>query len=236
MDCAVGTRQALAVHRLGCIGYEAGLRWQREAAERVRAGGPDALALLQHYPVYTLGRSTRPQHLGLGLDALRRSGADVFETDRGGSVTFHGPGQLVGYAVLDLRRLGMAPVDYVRLLEAALIEAARLFGVRACRVAGRPGVWAGGAKLAAVGVRVAGGVTSHGFALNVENDLSWFDAVLPCGIGDAAVTSLESLLGHSPGLAAAEDAVLRAFASVFGYMRVTALSFWPEGAEAAVGG
>jgi len=236
MDCARAARQALAVYRLGRIGYEDGLRWQRRAAARVRAGGPDALALLEHHPVYTLGPATRPQDLPGGIEALRRSGAEVFETDRGGSVTFHGPGQLVGYAVVDLRRLGIAPVDYVRLLEAALIETAGAFGVRACRIAGRPGVWAGGAKLAAIGVRVAGGVTSHGFALNVENDLSWFDAIVPCGLGDAGVTSAERLLGRSPGTAAAEDAALRAFADAFGYVQIDGSSSCPGREEAAVGG
>ncbi|HEY7270613.1 MAG TPA: lipoyl(octanoyl) transferase LipB, partial [Dehalococcoidia bacterium] len=127
---------------------------------------------------------------------------------------------LVGYPVLDLRRRGILPGDYVRLLEAALIDAMASFGINAARVPGRPGVWAGGDKLASIGVRVRGGITTHGFALNVSNDLSWFDAIVPCGLHGVRMTSMATLLGHEPAMAEVEDAVVsaieRAFSAPFG--------------------
>ena len=205
---------ALRLFRCGTIAYDAAWQWQRDTAVAVRSGEPDALALLQHEPVYTFGRNIRRDHLLTSVEKLRSSGAELVESDRGGDITFHGPGQLVAYPILDLRRRQLGPSDYVRALEETLIRALDRFGITANRVAGRPGVWVDCEKIGAIGVRVQGGVTMHGFALNVAPDLSWYDAIVPCGISDASVTSMERL-GCLPVFSAVEDAVADAFADVF---------------------
>jgi len=196
--------------------YAPALRWQQATADTVRAGGEEALALLQHPPVYTFGRRARPNNLLTDTATLRVRGAEVIETDRGGDVTFHGPGQLVAYPILDLRRRGLGAVDYVRALEATMLRALNRFGTEGSRLAGLPGVWVDGAKIGAVGVRVQGGVTTHGFALNVDVDLAWFDAIVPCGIAGAGVTSMQQVVGHTPGIEAVTDAIESEFASLFG--------------------
>lgn len=202
--------------RAGHVEYRAALHWQRDAAASVRSGGDEVVALLEHPPVYTLGRRSREEHVLRTEVELAARGAALVESDRGGDVTFHGPGQLVVYPILDLRTRAIAPVDYVRSLEAVAIDALRDFGLRGERVEGRPGVWAGGAKVAAVGVRVKGGVSTHGLALNVSTDLSWFDAIVPCGISDAGVASMRSLLGAAPQMEAVESAVVEGLRSRLG--------------------
>jgi len=204
------------LHRPGLVEYRDALAWQHARAEAVRAGeAPETLVLLQHPAVYTLGMRGNRQHLLVSQQLLERRGAAVVATDRGGDVTFHGPGQLVAYPILDLRRRGLGPGAYVRMLEAVLIELLASFDIEVQRVAGRPGVWASGAKVAALGVRVRGGVSTHGIALNVSTDLDWFDLIVPCGIADAGVTSMARLLGDPPGHAAVEDAFAEAFARLF---------------------
>jgi lipoyl(octanoyl) transferase len=203
------------LHRLGLLRYHDAWRWQQATAATVRDGAPEALALVQHPPVYTFGRRVRLENLLLDRQDLACRGAQVVETDRGGDVTFHGPGQLVAYPILNLRRRGLGAADYVRLLEETMIRTAAAFGLTAGRVPGRPGVWVGDAKLGAVGVRVQGGVTTHGLALNVNNDLAWFDAIVPCGLSGIAVTSLERELGHPQDLAAVEDTLIHAFETLF---------------------
>ncbi len=194
---------------LGMVPYQQAWQLQRRLAEaRVAGEIGDCLLLLEHPPVYTLGRNTDPLHLGAGPDALRALGAECLEVDRGGSVTFHGPGQLVGYPIVQLSAafpFAAAPergdaVAYVRALEAALIATARRHGIRASRRPGFTGAWVGEAKLAAIGVKLARGVTQHGVALNVTTDLSWFSRVVPCGIADAGVTSMAraGVLGVTP--------------------------------------
>jgi lipoyl(octanoyl) transferase len=205
----------LRLLRLGTLPYADVWRWQRETADEVRAGAPEALALLQHPPVYTFGRRIRPEHLLATPAVLRARGAALVESDRGGDVTFHGPGQVVCYPILDLRHRSLGAADYVRLLEQTMIEALRRFDIDAGTWHGRPGVWVGSAKIGAIGVRVQGGVTTHGFALNVETNLAWFDAIVPCGIADAGVTSMQRLLGASPGIAPVEDALLGVFIRLF---------------------
>jgi lipoyl(octanoyl) transferase len=152
----------------------------------------------------------------------------VVETDRGGDVTFHGPGQLVAYPILDLHARGLGPADYVRTLEACVIETLTRFGIAAERVAGRPGVWVDGgtAKLAAIGVRIRDGVSMHGVALNVSTDLEWFDAIVPCGIADATVTSMARVIGTAPAHEAVEDVFIEVFTRHFG-----AVSAPPEAAS-----
>ncbi|MGO8687351.1 MAG: lipoyl(octanoyl) transferase LipB [Candidatus Dormibacteria bacterium] len=185
---------------LGTVPYQEAWALQRRLAAARAAGEiDDCLLLLEHPPVYTVGRNAQSLHLGAGAEALRALGAECIEVDRGGSVTFHGPGQLVGYPILRLAdafpmrddpERGDA-VAYVRALEAALIATAGRHGIAAARRPGYTGAWVGGAKLAAIGVKLAAGVTQHGVALNVCTDLRWFSHVVPCGISDAGVTSME---------------------------------------------
>jgi lipoate-protein ligase B len=209
-------KSPLPLHRPGRVDYRIALDWQRAAVAELRGGdGAERLAILEHDPVYTLGRRTRRKHFLVPPAELRARGASVVDVDRGGDVTFHGPGQLVAYPILDLRRRDLGAADYVRALEQAVIETMARFGVDGERVVGRPGVWADGAKVAAVGVRVQGGVSSHGLALNVSTDLSWFDAIVPCGLRDAGVTSLERLLCAAPHHGDAEREFAAAFARVF---------------------
>lgn len=180
------------------------LDWQRELVTARKAGRlPDLLLLGEHTPVITLGRNARRENIRLPEEELGRRGVEVHETDRGGDVTYHGPGQLVGYPILDLAGLRKDLVWYVRALEEVLIGAAGEFGIEAARKtapAGKrqlyTGVWVDEEKLAAIGVHVSRWVTSHGFALNVTTNLSHFDFIVPCGIGDKGVTSLKLLVGQ----------------------------------------
>lgn len=201
--------------RFGRVGYQDGLAWQLQTAGQVRAGAAEAFALLEHEPVFTLGRSDCYGDFLTDRDELRRRGAAVVASDRGGRVTFHGPGQVVGYPILDLRRRGLGAVDYVRCLEEIMLRALASFGLGGERVSGRPGVWVHGAKLGAVGVRVQAGVTRHGFAFNLAPDLSWFRSIVPCGLQGARVTSVRELLGWNPGREAADEALREAFETVF---------------------
>ncbi len=202
--------------RPGSVPYETAWQEQRDLAAAIREGrAPEALVLLQHPPVFTLGRRARREHLLADPDYLRGLGADVVEVDRGGDVTFHGPGQVVGYPILNLRSRGLGPADYVRRLEALAIDVLARFGIAGERVPGRPGVWAAGGKICSIGVRVQGGVSTHGFALNVDPDLGWFRAIVPCGLPDVVMTSLGRILGRAPALASVEDAVADRFAAAF---------------------
>lgn len=213
----------IELHRPGLVAYDEALAWQQARAEAVRtSAAPETLAVLQHAPVYTLGMRGERRHVLATPEALTARGASLVPTDRGGDVTFHGPGQLVAYPILDLRRRELGPATYVRMLESVLIEVLARFGLEAGRVAGRPGVWVEDAKVAALGVRVRSGVSTHGVALNVSTDLRWFDAIVPCGIADAGVTSMERLLRVAPPHEAVEDAFIEAFACVF-EVRVTSL-------------
>lgn len=171
---------------LGVIGYIDAWRLQEALASRLRAGADEALLLLEHPHVFTIGRRGALEHLTAPADELRRLGARVYRVDRGGDITYHGPGQLVAYPIVDLGRRGNDVVAYVRALESALIVTAARFGVAARRIAERTGVWVDPlgrppAKLAAIGVRVSRGVTMHGLALNVTTDLAWFGRMVPCG-------------------------------------------------------
>jgi lipoyl(octanoyl) transferase len=210
------------VRRLGLVGYDAALELQRNLVEERRAGRiGDTLLLLEHPPVITLGVKTRGQSSNILATAgrLEESGVIVRESGRGGDVTFHGPGQLVGYPILDLRPDRCDVHRYVRDLETALIAAVAEFGISASRVEGLTGVWVGPAgreaKLAAIGVRISRWITSHGFALNVSADLSHFDLIVPCGITDRTVTSLERLVGRPVAMKDVEDAVVRGVEEVF---------------------
>jgi lipoyl(octanoyl) transferase len=204
------------VRRLGRIPYADGLELQQAlVADRQAGRVEDVLLLLEHDPVFTLGRNARRESLRVSEDAMRAAGFGVFEVGRGGDVTFHGPGQLVGYPILELSPDRRDVHRYVRDLEEVLIRTCRDYGVVAERVRGLTGAWVGQEKIGAIGVRIARWVTSHGFALNVSTDLSAFDMIVPCGIQGRGVTSLERLLGHPPELAEVMDRVAQHAASVF---------------------
>lgn len=205
--------------RLGLVDYMEAWNLQRDIADRVRRGAMDPhLILLEHPPTYTLGARAKAEHVLAVPEILASLGAQVYRVDRGGDVTYHGPGQLVGYPIVDLRLLQMGPVDYVRALEDTLTVTLASFGINAGVVPGRPGVWvAGNRKIAAIGVRVAGHVTTHGFALNVSTDLAFFSYIVPCGLADADVTSMAALLDAAPPMADVEEAFARAFGERFGF-------------------
>jgi lipoyl(octanoyl) transferase len=191
----------LEVRRLGRVGYARGLALQEElVAERQAGRIPDQLLLLEHDPVFTLGRNARGENVLFPKEALAERGFEVFETGRGGDVTYHGPGQVVGYPILDLSPDRRDVHRYVRDLEDVMIRTCADYGVAAQRVQGRTGCWVGPEKLGAIGVRIARWVTSHGFAFNVRNDLAPFGLIVPCGIRDRGVTSLARLLGREPSL------------------------------------
>lgn len=204
------------VVRLGLTPYRDALVMQeRLAAARLTQAVPDALVLLEHLPVYTLGRGGLTSHLLLGEQALAERGIEVFRISRGGDVTFHGPGQLVGYPILDLRPRKRDVHLYIRNLEEVLIRALAHFAITAHRAKRLTGVWADERKVAAIGVRVAKWITSHGFALNVNTDLSYFQNIIPCGITDKAVTSMQELLGRKVSLSQVMEQVECAFGEVF---------------------
>ena len=210
------------VRRLGRIDYQDALDLQRDLVEQRKRGEiADQLLLLEHPDVITLGVKTRSDrsHIVASEAALAAEGIGVFETGRGGDVTYHGPGQLVGYPIIDLKPDRCDVHRYVRDLEDVLIGAVAEFGIPAGRVKGLTGIWVGAEgnehKLAAIGVRISRWVTSHGFALNVNTDLSRFGLIVPCGIADKGVTSMAHLLGHPVAMDEVADAVARQFARVF---------------------
>ena len=185
------------------------------AFRRARGEISDVLALLEHPPVYTAGRRTDPTHILLAEAEIERAGAELHHVDRGGSVTFHGPGQLVGYPIVDLRPRPDV-LEYLRRLEETVIRACADLGVEVGRRRDDPtGVWAGQRKVCAIGVRVSRGVTLHGFALNCSTDLSWYGAIVPCGLDYRGVTSLSELAGREITVAEALPRVARRFEEVF---------------------
>ena len=219
------SKPAVALVNLGRLDYTPALALQQQVCTlRQQARIDDVLLLVEHPPVLTLGRNAQRQHVVADGELLARRGIRVFETNRGGDVTYHGPGQLVGYPILNLRAFTppIGIVDYLRKLEEVLIRACADYGVLTQRAAGRAGVWTipGGAvpekKIAALGVHVARGVTTHGFALNVTTDLHDFGLIVPCGIRDRGVTSMEAEADPAPSLAEMANAVARHFGRVFG--------------------
>jgi lipoyl(octanoyl) transferase len=200
------------------IGYEDALALQKQLVEDRKNGRiPDQLLLLEHPPVITLGVKVRNSLANVleTPEKLAAKGVGLFEAGRGGDVTYHGPGQLVGYPVFDLKPDRCDVHRYVRDLEEVLIRAVAVFGVEATRIPGLTGIWVGNEKLAAIGVRISRWVTSHGFALNVNTNLANFGLIVPCGIADKGVTSLERLLGRRLPMAEVEDAVVAGFDEVF---------------------
>jgi len=209
---------ALEVRDLGLIPYEEALALQSELIERRRSGDiPDQLLLLQHPRVITLGTASSPSHILADESRRRDLGIDLFDVGRGGDVTYHGPGQLVAYPILDLKPDRRDVHRYLRDLEAVLVRALDRIGIRGEPIPDLTGVWVEGRKIAAIGVRVSSGwITSHGFALNVSNDLSYFDTIVPCGIQDVSVTSVTQELGRPVEVADIVGIVSEAFSEIFG--------------------
>ena len=213
----MSTRRLLVVH-LGRVAYAEALELQ-QAVSTARISGAvpdDVLMLVEHPPVVTLGRSTKGDNLHISEMLLAARGVERFEIARGGDATFHGPGQLVGYPIIDLKQHTQDLHWYLRRIEEALIVALGAFGLRAGRVEKYTGVWIDDRKIASIGVHAREWVTRHGFALNVTTDLSYFDLFVPCGIADVVMTSTQQELGSAaPSFEAIQDAVTAAFGAVF---------------------
>jgi lipoyl(octanoyl) transferase len=217
------SNRRLWVVRLGVMSYGDALELQRATA-RARITGEipeDVLLLVEHPPVVTLGRSSKDGHLLASPEFLAARGVELFEVERGGDVTFHGPGQLVGYPIFDLARHKQDLHWYLRQVEEALIRTLADYGIPGERSAGYTGVWTGGGegvgrKIASIGVHARQWVTWHGFALNVSTDLAFFDLIVPCGITGVTMTSIERETGRPAPMADVEGAAARAFGAVFG--------------------
>jgi len=243
----------ISVVQLGVLDYSEGLRLQQKLVDLRKAGQiGDVLLLLEHSPVITLGRNAKAANVLASIEMLAARGVEVLECDRGGDVTFHGPGQLVGYPIFDLRqhelrtcgadtparetvgtRKTLGVVDYIRRLEEVLIRTCSDFGIPAQRIAGLTGVWTESeppAKIAALGVHISRSVTSHGFALNVNTDLSYFDLIVPCGITAKPVTSMAKELGRKLDFSEVAQSVSRNFGSVFASQML-----WVETLDALLG-
>jgi lipoyl(octanoyl) transferase len=234
----------ISVLQLGTIDYATGLKLQKRLVELRKEGRiGDVLLLLEHMPVITLGRNAKEKNILVSPETLVARGVEVFETDRGGDVTFHGPGQIVGYPIFDLRgfcvpdgkRKTLGAVDYVRKLEEVLIRTCADFRIPTKRVAGLTGVWTeveigDEAKIAAIGVHISHFVTSHGFALNVNTDLSYFDLIVPCGISEKPVTSIQEERGKKADVNAVSESISRNCGTVF-----TAQMLWLESLEVLLG-
>ncbi len=217
------TARPLAVRRLGRLPYAEALALQRSLVEDRRAGRiPDTLLLVEHPHVLTLGvrGDGGRSHILATDEALAARGIEVHETGRGGDITYHGPGQLVGYPIIDLNPDRRDVHRYVRDLETVLIRTAADYGITAERIDGLTGVWVGNEKLAAIGVRIARWITSHGFALNVTTDLDLFDLIVPCGIAGRGVTSLGRLLDRPVERAEVENRIIEHFTNVFDLNRL----------------
>jgi lipoyl(octanoyl) transferase len=220
MTTAAVARRTVRVRWLGRIRYADGLAIQAEAAREVAEGGEESLLLLEHEPVFTLGRNADAADVLLDEERRRALGIELFESDRGGKATYHGPGQLVGYPILNLDPDRRDVKGYVTDLEEALIRTLASIGIAAARSPRKDrvtSVWVGNDKIAAIGVHISRWITTHGFALNVTNEpLAHFGGIVPCGITDGGVTSIERVLGRAPSLSEIAAALLPRFAEVFG--------------------
>jgi lipoate-protein ligase B len=230
----------LLVADFGTRSYAEMLEIQRVAAKARIAGAidQDLLILVEHPPVITLGRSSKDAHLLSNPEQLRVRGVEVFEVERGGDVTFHGPGQLVGYPIIDLKRHKQDLHWYLRHVEETLIRALATFGIEGGRVPKYTGVWTGGRKIASIGVHARDWVTWHGFALNVATELSYFDLIVPCGIPEVVMTSVQKELGRDVTMTDVAERVVVAMSAVFDLepRRVDASGLEAQlGTEAAAG-
>ncbi|MEW6425623.1 MAG: lipoyl(octanoyl) transferase LipB [Bacillota bacterium] len=207
----------------GVTPYQQALEWQERLVAARRAGlTGDLLILLEHPPVFTFGRKGGRENLLVPEQELRLKGVETFSVNRGGDVTFHGPGQLVGYPVIDLKEHRTDIHWYIKMLEEVLIRVAGEYGLPAARYCGYTGVWVEGMKLASIGVAVRGWVTMHGFAINVANDLQYFKMINPCGLKNVAMASLSGLLGRKVSVSEVSEKVKSRFAEVFQFRIIPA--------------
>ena len=207
---------ALDIIRLGRKAYDEVWDRQKKLVDERRLGTvPDTLILVEHDPVYTLGKNSNENHLLRSRD----TNIPVYQIERGGDVTFHGPGQLVGYPILDLHDHRLSVSWYIRTLEAVLIETLGHFFIEARRRAGLTGVWVGEEKIAALGVRLSRWVSMHGFALNVNTDLKFFDGIIPCGIFEYDVTSMTRVLGKEVSMVEVEETLITIFRKLFSFQK-----------------
>lgn len=204
------------VRDLGFLGYQEAWETQKQVAEEVIAGAPDALLLVEHPPVLTLGASFHAENLLFSREQIEAKGVQVHATDRGGDVTYHGPGQLVMYPIFDVSRHGKDLHKWLRDLEETQIQLLAGLGIEARRFAPHTGAWVGDEKVAAIGVKIRKWVSLHGIALNCSNDLKEFGLIIPCGISSYGVTSVSRLLGRNFSIEDAKPLAVRAFESVFG--------------------
>ncbi len=204
------------VYDLGLVDYHKGLLLQEKLLSSRKSGAiSDVLLLLQHPSVFTMGRSGIAENIVVSRETLVKEGISVFHTNRGGDVTYHGPGQLVGYPILNLRENGLTVHQYVWDLEEVVIRTLADFGIGGQRVSGRRGVWVGEEKVCALGLRVSGEVSMHGFAVNVNTNLKYFTYIIPCGITGVSITSVSKLLGHEVEIGEIQGNLLRHFSQIF---------------------
>ena len=218
----MSTPATCEIVRLGTLDYQQAWDLQVGLVQAVYDGNrPNTLLLLEHPHVYTKGRLSQPEQLLLTPAEMDQKGIGLVETDRGGLVTYHGPGQVVAYPVVNLRNWG-GPLQYVRTLEQIIIQVLADLGIEAGLAEGLTGVWVGGAKIAAIGVKISRGVAYHGFAINVNTDLSYFDHIIPCGINDRSVTSIAQVLDEALEMPAGEYTVAYQFGKAMGFKMVEA--------------
>mgnify|MGYP001160874867 CR=1 FL=1 len=229
--------QVCYVYWLGSgVQYAYGQQIQRKIHD-LRSKGlfQDSLLMMEHDHVYTLGRRSPREHILADQMGVKRLGISLVETDRGGLVTYHGPGQLIGYPIIDLKRLGVGPKLYVRRLEEALIAALGKFDIVGQQVNGLTGVWVGEAKIGAIGVKISGGITTHGFSLNVNTDISYYDHIIPCGIKGVEITSMSALAGRPLDLQDVRKQVALSFAECWGFVSYELTEFEFQDALTQVG-
>ena len=210
-------KKEISIINIGLTDYKSAWDLQKKFFDlRVEGKTSDVLLLNEHNHVYTIGKAGDDNHLLAGEEELRKNGAEVFHIDRGGDITYHGPGQLVGYPILDLNNYYLDIHRYLRDIEEVIIRTLAEFGIKSNRDTNFTGVWVGNEKVAAIGVKVSRWVTMHGFALNVNTDLSYFERIIPCGIFHKGVTSIEKLLGHQVPLDKVSRIIVKHFENVFG--------------------
>ncbi len=213
---------------LGQVEYQRARALQGRLVSQIHDGeSPNTLLLLEHPHTYTHGRLSRDEHLPSPLEEGAAARVPVYETDRGGQVTYHGPGQLIGYPVINLRNWGMGPLEYVRRLEQVIVDTMTDFGIPARTEQGLTGVWAEGGKIAAIGVKISRGVAFHGFAINVNTDLSYFRRIIPCGISDRPVTSMTAELDETLDMGEVRYRLVCRFGRAMG-TRMTELASVPD--------
>jgi lipoyl(octanoyl) transferase len=210
------SRRTCTAPYLGLVPYERALELQQRLAQARKDGRTgDVLLLLQHPPVFTVGRFRREQDITVPEETLAREGIAVVHTNRGGSITFHGPGQLVGYPILNLKENGLGVREYIARLEETIIKLLLALGIEGRRIAEYPGVWAGEKKICSIGIHASHNITTHGFALNVNNDLRYFQYARPCGLPGDVMTSVSRLLGHPVEMKTVIEKLLDSFSETF---------------------